>query len=947
MNNEFSSNTTAVQCVNSTSPPTIALQQAVDNNTNGFYFDNCDDPVIAAGNSFTNNASYGIRFEDCTGLGTLDSLIFTGNAGNGGLCIQNSGDYQLASTITKTGNERPLSIDVGSYPSASSTIPTTGNTNNDIQVTAGNSYTTGIWPDFADLDYIFTASPTIQNGGSLTISDGNTLKFNSGKWLYVSGTLNANGAARSGINFEYNGTDGTWSGIQYQYANSSGSLSYCTFRNSTYGLHGAAGVPMITVDHCNFYDNTRGSDMNNSGSVFTNCIFQNNTIGIYYNNCPNPNLGVNNEFSSNTTAVQCINSASPPTIALQQAVDNNTNGFYFDNCDDPVIVAGNSFTDNTEYGLRFEDCTGLGTLDSLIFTGNGGNGGLWIQNSGDFHLGSSITNSGNEWPLSIDVGSYPSASSTIPNTGNTNNDIQVTAGNSYTTGIWPDFADLDYIFTASPTIQNGGSLTISDGNTLKFNAGKWLYVSGTLNANGAARSGINFEYNGTDGTWSGIQYQFANSSGSLSYCTFRNSTNGLHGAAGVPMITVDHCNFYDNTHGSDMNNSGSYFTNCVFQNNTIGIKYNNCPNPNLGVNNEFSSNITAVQCINSASPPTIALQQPVDNNTYGFYFDHCDEPVIAAGNSFTNNASYGLRFEDCTGLGTLDSLIFTGNGGNGGLWIQNSGDFHLGSSITNSGNEWPLSIDVGSYPSASSTIPITGNTNNDIQVTAGNSYTTGIWPDFADLDYIFTASPTIQNGGSLTISDGNTLKFNSGKWLYVSGTLNANGAARSGINFEYNGTDGTWSGIQYQYANSSGSLSYCTFRNSTYGLHGAAGVPMIIVDHCNFYDNTRGSDMNNSGSVFTNCIFQNNTIGIYISNCSPTIHNCEIFENTQYGLRLNSVSIPNLGSTATEGNGIYSNGIYDIYNGSEDISALYTYWGPTGFFNIPDRIYDVNDDADL
>ncbi len=353
-----------------------------------------------------------------------------------------------------------------------------------------------------DNPHVISANITVSTGITLTISAGCEVTFNAGLHLYVSGILDVNGAAGNLVTFDYNGEGGTWSCIQYQFSNSSGSLSYCTFRNSTYGLHGVGWCsPMITVDHCNFYDNTCGSDMNNSGSVFTNCIFQNNTIGIYYNNCPNPNLGVNNEFSSNTTAVQCVNSASPPTIALQQAVDNNTNGFYFDNCDDPVIAAGNSFTDNTEYGLRFEDCTGLGDLRQFNFTGNGGNGGLWIQNSGDFHLGSSLTNSGNNWPLSIDVGSFPSASSTIPTTGNTNNDIQVTAGNSYTTGIWPDFADLDYIVTANSTIQNGGFLTISDGNTLKFNSGRVLYVSGILNANGAARSGINFEYNGTDGTW--------------------------------------------------------------------------------------------------------------------------------------------------------------------------------------------------------------------------------------------------------------------------------------------------------------------------------------------------------------------------------------------------------------------------------------------------------------
>jgi hypothetical protein len=338
------------------------------------------------------------------------------------------------------------------------------------------------------------------------------------------------------------------------------------------------------------------------------------------------------------------------------------------------------------------------------------------------------------------------------------------------------------------------------------------------------------------------------------------------------------------------------------------------------------------------------LQQPVSGNDNGIHFDNCSDPVIAAGNSFTDNTIYGLHFIDCSGLGTLDSLTFTGNGGYGAFWIQNSGDFLLGSSIINSVNNWPLSIDIGSFPDASSLIPVTGNTNNDIQVTGGSGYKTGTWPYFPDLIYIFTGNPTIQNGGSLTVAADNTLKFDSNKYLYISGTFNALGTSGNGIDFDFNGTGGNWGGIQYQYSNSSGNLSYCTFRHSSNGVIATTGVPMVTIDHCNFYDNGYGSKLSSSGALYANCLFQNNTIGIYANVSSPIIHNCELFENTMYGLSLNSNSIPDLGTTPFEGNSIYSNGSYDIYNGSEDISALYTYWGPIGFFNIPDRIYDINDD---
>ena len=96
-----------------------------------------------------------------------------------------------------------------------------------------------------------------------------------------------------------------------------------------------------------------------------------------------------------------------------------------------------------------------------------------------------------------------------------------------------------------------------------------------------------------------------------------------------------------------------------------------------------------------------------------------------------------------------------------------------------------------------------------------------------------------------------------------------------------------------------------------------------------------------------NNLIQNNNYGVYVNASFPLLHGNTITGNFLDGIKLQGSSIPDLGTNATEGNSIYSNGNYDIYNGTEDISALYTYWGSVGFFNIPDRIYDVTDDAGL
>ena len=70
-----------------------------------------------------------------------------------------------------------MTIGAGSYPSAGGVIPTTGNTNNDIQVNGGSSKKTGTWRKFTDLDYIVTVNSTIDAGGELILEPGVNMRF--------------------------------------------------------------------------------------------------------------------------------------------------------------------------------------------------------------------------------------------------------------------------------------------------------------------------------------------------------------------------------------------------------------------------------------------------------------------------------------------------------------------------------------------------------------------------------------------------------------------------------------------------------------------------------------------------------------------------------------------------------------------------------------------------
>jgi len=934
--NEFVLNATGIHIKNSTDP-TIALQQPFSENDKGIKLEDCSNPVIADGNSFIDNNEYGLCFEDCTGLGSLNNYSFTDNEGYGALLIKNSGDFLIGASVTNTGNEWPLTIDAGSFPDPASSIPTSGNTNNDIRVTSGNSYKSGTWPDFADLDYIITENPIIEIDGSLTIAGGNTLKFNNSKSFTIHGIFNAFGAARNGIDFINNETGGTWNYLFFG-SNGQGDFSYCTIKNSSRGIY-AYEADNVAAENCSFHLNDRASWINNTTIDFTDNTFFYNETALFLDNCISPVIGAGNDFHSNTNGIHVKNSSNP-VIELLEPVYGNDIGIYLQNCQNPVISAGISITDNTECGLKFVDCTGLGTLNNLTFTDNGEYGALVIKNSGDFLIGALVTTTDNEWPLTIDAGSFPDPASNIPTAGNNNNDIRVTSGFSDNNGTWPYFTDLNYIVTETPNIEVSGGLTVADGNTIKFNYNKSISCEGNFVADGSARSGINFLLNDFS-NWNYI-YISAGGTGNFSHCYFQNSSRGIYGY-NCNSIQADHCTFQDNDYGSWLHNTTIDLTYCTYQGNNVGLLVEDCVSPVVGLGNHFNNNTTGI-FIRNSSDPSIELLEPINENGVGIYLRNCQDPVIAAGNSFTNSTGCGIKFLDCSGLNTLDELTFTGNLEYGSLMILNSGDFLLGSSLINTGNEWPLTIDTGSFPEASSSIPTTGNTNNDIRVTSNTTNKTGSWHYFDGLDYVVTDSPDIETGSMLTISDGNTLRFYIGKSISCGGTLNAVGAARNGIDFI--GNEGVSWNYVYISQGGEGDFSYCTFENSFQGLYGY-NAGLVTIDHCSFNVNDKGSHITGCDWNFTNCCFEGNNTGIYIADCSPLIHNCEIINNTDNGMRLDDSAIPDLGTVISEGNDIYGNGIYNIYNGDENISAAFTYWGMDYPSGIEYTIYDFYDNENL
>ncbi len=124
---------------------------------------------------------------------------------------------------------------MGSFPAATAVIPTTGNTNNDIQVAGGTSSKTGTWRKFSGLDYVVTANGIVDTGGTLTLEPSLTILLNPSRRLTFRGHLDALGTVGQEIVFTRNGAS-NWSYLIFE---TDGSGNFDHWFQPIYVLHSA------------------------------------------------------------------------------------------------------------------------------------------------------------------------------------------------------------------------------------------------------------------------------------------------------------------------------------------------------------------------------------------------------------------------------------------------------------------------------------------------------------------------------------------------------------------------------------------------------------------------------------------------------------------------------------------------------------------------------------
>ncbi|MEZ4397645.1 MAG: right-handed parallel beta-helix repeat-containing protein [Candidatus Krumholzibacteriia bacterium] len=240
---------------------------------------------IALTSAFTirGTTDAGLYLNNCPGA-TVNNVVFESCGGTrGAIWVENNGTFTLGAgnSIGGTGVacSWPLTIDPEAFPDPGCVIPTTGNTNNAIQVRSGNGDRTGTWPAFAGLDYVVTVNATIATAGNLTLGDGVTVRFNGNTRFDVFGTLNAAGTAGQGVTLDRN-TGSDWYGLRF-YTSGGGNFAYCSMTGAAAGFD-VNGAGTLMLDHVTVTDGGYGIQSTTGALTLRNCrVFDNSTYGVY------------------------------------------------------------------------------------------------------------------------------------------------------------------------------------------------------------------------------------------------------------------------------------------------------------------------------------------------------------------------------------------------------------------------------------------------------------------------------------------------------------------------------------------------------------------------------------------------------------------------------------------------------------------------------------------
>lgn len=867
----------------------------VTDNPVGILFNDIPNLNLTTPLTVNNATNRGIWLKNCS-LPTIDNVTLAGNASYGAFYLDNCGDFMLGpgNVIGGAGQENawPVTIKLGSYPAAGCVIPASGNENNDIRVDGGISSVNGTWRKLPGVDYVLTTyGLTVAAGGALTVEPGVAIRaeftYAYAPTITIQGVLTANGVEGQEIYFTGKG------GIYFE-DGGSGALSHWLFEDA---------------------DSCITTDTNATGTItITDTEMRDSSSGlqIYGGNVRVGSILI----SVSGYGIRCRDVA-PEFLDGDIIITGGSCGLYIEDVPNLELTTPIEITGASQAGVFMTNCPDP-LIDNLTVTSCGGTsfyGAFHLDRCGTFTLGAGNVIGGegqeNTWPLTIRAGAFPSAECVIPTTGNINNDIRVDGGSSNgNNGTWRKFAGLDYVVMEMLTISAGDTLIVDPGVTILFDAATsfsryGVTVEGTLLALGEAGQEIHFtRYASID--WIGLAFEDAGA-GVLSHCLLEFATTAVN-LQGTGAVTV---------------------TDCVLREGSNGIYA-------LGGTIEFGSTIITGMSSCGISfryfPPVILDENvTIENCDTGIYLSQIDGLNWTDALSVSGESNRGIYVDQCPDP-TIDNIVVTDCAGTyGAFHFARCGDVTLGPGNVVGGpgqeNSWPLTISAGSYPSAACVIPTTGNTNDDIQVRGGTSAQSGIWREFADLDYVVSSTgPVIAAGTSLTIEPGVHVRFgNYYSDLNVLGELFAEGMPGQEIVFTSH-SENTWDGLQCTQGGSA-TLTHCLIEHATNGIY-----------------------QYGTGTVaLTDCTVRDGSTGIRATSGTVALQRTRITSNSEYGVYLDGGGTAVFGAGVDEWNDILDNGAGRVgralRNGENDITAPYVWWSTTDPGEIAAAIYDGNDNA--
>ena len=303
-------------------------------------------------------------------------------------------------------------------------------------------------------------------------------------------------------------------------------------------------------------------------------------------------------------------------------IQDNDYGIYYSDTDHPTLSVTNTIQNNVLGGLYFTNCTYPSVSNQIITGQTNDRGAVYMDYTGEFEIGAGNNISGNSWGLTMNIGSYPSLSSA----GN----IPL-AGNTNDDGI-----QIYGGSTSSSIVWHDVSADYIVMLNPSINAGGSLSIDDNVAVRFENGKYISIygtlDANGTS-TRNGIAFTRRQSDDAWYGIFFQSGSTGS-----LQYCTIEHATYYT-AYGNYCNDSNPSIENCLIQDNDYGIYYLSVTSPTLSVNNTIQN-----------------------NNFQGLYFTECSDPHVS----------------NQTITGHADD--------NGAIFMDNTGEFEIGSGNVVTGN---------------------------------------------------------------------------------------------------------------------------------------------------------------------------------------------------------------------------------------------------------------------